>query len=194
MRAAACAVSLLLRQRLYSPRVNVLKLRFEQRIVFDTFAHYCTVSRMTLPVIQKYADMRDGCTIARAYGNGKVYVVLYNGDIAHPGRRNFTLAHEVGHILLEHENDGSDEEAEANHFAAQLLLPPVLVWELLTQTDFNLSASELAGIFAVSEAAAQNRLRSLFQNRPSAFTGDECLLLKKCAGLLPDLSGPVVDI
>lgn len=192
--AKAAAASLLLAQRLYSPRIDVLKLRYRQRIVFDTFENYCANSKAALPQIFKYADMRDGCTVIKRGQGEPVYIVLYNGSVTHPGRRGFTLAHEVGHIVLGHENDGPDREVEANTFAAALLLPPVWVWELLLCSDFRLGVAELAYIFGVSEAAAQNRLRSFSRQTPPVFTDEEKQLLQKFGGLLPQLDGPVVDI
>lgn len=67
------------------------------------------------------------------------WIILYNKNIAYPGRINFTLAHEFGHYLLHREKfpnglqcskqdimDGSIEaivEKEANTFASFLLMP-----------------------------------------------------------------------
>ena len=73
--------------------------------------------------------------------NAAEWAIFYNSDIAHQGRRNFTLAHELGHYMVHrHErssgrfdcsekdilgnNTGTNEiEAEANAFAATLLMP-----------------------------------------------------------------------
>ena len=50
----------------------------------------------------------------------------FNGDTAWV-RRRFTIAHEVGHLFLGHVCSGLDidrnNEAEANQFAAELLMP-----------------------------------------------------------------------
>jgi Zn-dependent peptidase ImmA (M78 family) len=82
-------------------------------------------------------------------------------------RRRFTLAHELGHIVLhQHKVRFRDaqntpfnqEEAQANRFAAELLMPAWLVWPLpppLRHPD------SLARIFKVSAAAAEHRLRTL---------------------------------
>lgn len=69
------------------------------------------------------------------------WAIFYNQDIAHKGRTNFTLAHELGHYFVHRnqistsrfecgESDMLDEnkdfpniEAEANIFAANLLMP-----------------------------------------------------------------------
>ncbi len=71
--------------------------------------------------------------------NGQNYIMI-NAAISNDGRRNFTIAHELGHYTLEHHlhsgnlfcsNDGIMEEGsaalvierEANYFATCLLMP-----------------------------------------------------------------------
>jgi Zn-dependent peptidase ImmA (M78 family) len=71
--------------------------------------------------------------------NNQVYIMI-NKDIDNPGRKNFTIAHELGHFFLCHNlhnnlgfctgNDISQEghqsnpiEREANYFASCLLMP-----------------------------------------------------------------------
>lgn len=70
--------------------------------------------------------------------NGQLYIIV--NSIENIGRKNFTIAHELGHHFLEHPlqsnsfyclndaiaEDGqapSHEEHEANHFASCLLMP-----------------------------------------------------------------------
>lgn len=52
------------------------------------------------------------------------YRILYNSDYsaASMTRRRFTIAHEIGHIWLEH-SDSSRNELEADYFAGYLLAP-----------------------------------------------------------------------
>lgn len=84
-------------------------------------------------------------------------------------RKRFTVAHEIAHYLL-HRNRFSGEliddalyrstlsssiEAEANSFAAELLMP----WHLLMPIQGK-PASELAKLFEVSEEAMRIRLES----------------------------------
>jgi len=100
-----------------------------------------------------------------------------------PGRRRFTIAHEIGHLLLhvpaspevfydrpadireiEEEPPGElpelrRREREANVFARELLMPEPLVGEQAHATGFNLPA--LANRFEVSVPAMRLRLRLL---------------------------------
>jgi hypothetical protein len=101
-----------------------------------------------------------------------------------PGRRRFTIAHEIGHLVLHvpsvrevfydlpadiRELDEGPpgeklpelrrREREANVFARELLMPERLVSEQAHATGFNLPA--LAGRFEVSVPAMRLRLRLL---------------------------------
>lgn len=60
----------------------------------------------------------DGKTI---YING-MYFIIYNQKHV-IGRRRWTIAHELGHIFLEHGEQSRVNEAEANYFAKELLMP-----------------------------------------------------------------------
>jgi hypothetical protein len=95
-----------------------------------------------------------------------------------PGRRRFTIAHEIGHFRLHLPADGvfidgrstinelpgnrsgnDPREREADDFARELLMPELLVTEHARDTGFNLPA--LAERFAVSVPAIRLRLRFL---------------------------------
>jgi Zn-dependent peptidase ImmA (M78 family) len=101
-----------------------------------------------------------------------------------PGRRRFTIAHEIGHFLLhvpvfhkvyydqpvdiqeieesspaEKRSRPRQREWEANVFARELLMPETLVDEQAHATGFNLPA--LAKRFEVSVPAMRLRLRLL---------------------------------
>lgn len=81
----------------------------------------------------------DGMLTPHPHGSGE-WGIIFNETIRSPGRRNFTLAHELGHYLLHRRNNPNgltctnrnmadwDEgrnriEAEANTFASYLLMP-----------------------------------------------------------------------
>ncbi len=91
-----------------------------------------------------------------------------------PRRKLFTIAHELGHIFLEHPNysvlfrvpkddaEYSDEEQQANSFAAHLLMPDFMVKEYLNK--YNLSRSDykvMAEIFGVPMSSMQHTLEYL---------------------------------
>lgn len=83
-------------------------------------------------------------------------------------RDNFTIAHELGHIFLEHELENNTiarsgrttpQEVAANSFAAEFLMPEDIFMREAQQSNNN--EKVLAAKFGVSPAAALVRLSSL---------------------------------
>ena len=93
-------------------------------------------------------------------GKTPMPIVLYR-DGAKKQRRNWTIAHELGHLTLAHTAQGEEEEREADAFAAALLMPDVLiaVWEEKNRCKMNVE--ELLRNFAVSRVAAERKRRDL---------------------------------
>lgn len=104
-------------------------------------------------------------------GVSEYYLCEYNSsEISY--RTRFTMAHELGHVLLEHVNVNmprkrdtnfpaytfDPDEVAANGFAAELLMPEVMVRELFPVAS---SLLQLAEAFGVSTAAMSYRLKNL---------------------------------
>lgn len=92
------------------------------------------------------------CTLRYEYQGIRLFIVLYNDDVCfgNQGSRRWSLAHELGHIILGHDRDDSVCEREANSFAQHLICPrPIL--EALPPPDLDL----LCVAFGMSRAAAR---------------------------------------
>ena len=76
------------------------------------------------------------------------YIVAYNSQKEETSIR-FTLAHELGHVVLGHTYDGTVEDKEANCFARNLLCPIPVIKEMNLQTE-----DEYIDTFYVSEPMA----------------------------------------
>lgn len=95
--------------------------------------------------------------------------IEYNVSEA-PVRQRFTVAHELGHFALGHEDaprdignfqsSGDFRERQANKFAAELLMPSSLVKQYYQNGIAN-SVEALANIFGVSKDAMGYRLINL---------------------------------
>jgi len=108
--------------------------------------------------------------------------------IHHPNRQRFTLAHEFGHLVL-HKHlitsmvhvdkklpyfmrdaksaSGTDKiEIEANQFAAELLMPEVILLKEIQREAFDIDdeapLEELARKFRVSKQAMGHRIHNIF--------------------------------
>ncbi|KPZ59554.1 MULTISPECIES: ImmA/IrrE family metallo-endopeptidase [unclassified Pseudoalteromonas] len=102
--------------------------------------------------------------------------VIYCNSTESSNRKRFTLAHELGHHVLNHVNpqnpcfrDDSNtfnsnssiwQEREANNFAAQLLMPLDAIKTMLFVKGIS-NIKQLAEMFQVSEAAMYYRLKNL---------------------------------
>jgi len=88
-----------------------------------------------------------------------------------PVRKLFTVAHELGHIFLNHENYGvlfripkentkySKVESEANSFASSLLMPNFMIYDYLEKYDLTQSDyKKMAEMFGVPVVAMKNKL------------------------------------
>lgn len=87
-------------------------------------------------------------------------VIFYNDEFPNKERQRFTLMHEVGHIILKHEGDSSDNEKEADLFASNILAPRSIIWHL----HFN-SVKDICTTFNVSCMAA-NRILKEYKTFP----------------------------
>lgn len=115
--------------------------------------------------------------------------IYLNDENQHITRKRFTLAHEIGHIILhEHLKNNistvflrqdivsprNDLEAEANYFAGYLLMPDKNIEERLKFTVLMTSPTEIvntfAKTFAVSPEAMRIRLKTYKNEHPEIWT------------------------
>jgi len=108
--------------------------------------------------------------------------IIVRDSIRESGRKNFTVAHEIGHFVLPgHENadlictssevgnwsDSAREfEREANEFAAELLMPEVVVREIVGRSEPSLELNgKIASSCEASMSAAAWRFCHLMGHR-----------------------------
>ena len=110
--------------------------------------------------LEAHCDISDGFTVR----SGDRCYVFYNMEQP-PGRVRFTIAHELGHVLLGHLGDGEHtvynresssedalEEHTANVFASRLLAPACVLHALGAVTP-----EQIAAVCDISMAAARFR-------------------------------------
>ena len=105
--------------------------------------------------------------IAKTYKDGFSYItednekiIFFNKSVNNSCRNRFTIAHELGHILLEHSKDKTktynEMETAANIFAIRLLAP------LCVLKEMNISSSEeLSQLCNISKTAGTYRYERL---------------------------------
>jgi transcriptional regulator with XRE-family HTH domain/plasmid maintenance system antidote protein VapI len=104
----------------------------------------------------------DGCTFEVEIGSHRQPVLMYAEGC--PGdRQRFSIAHELGHLMLRVESD-LDEEKVANRFAGAFLAPKPSVLREITELGNMLTLSELMRLkqkYGMSMQAWIHRLREL---------------------------------
>ncbi|MEF9984525.1 MAG: ImmA/IrrE family metallo-endopeptidase [Bacilli bacterium] len=134
-----------------------------------------------------------GCTFYNC--NQDIYIILYNDDTSDnnvEGRIRWTLAHELGHCMLQHLNTMSkykaaensfgniDEinlqiETEADVFAANFLSPLPLFEKLHIQ-----SPVDIKNTFGLSALASNNRMQDYLKWKNTHFKCSYDNEMKKC--------------
>ena len=79
-----------------------------------------------------------------------VMYIFYNDDMCDE-RINWTILHEIAHLVLGHTEHCSLAEAEANFFAKYAIAPPVLIHRYHLST-----ADDIQDRFCISHEAAKN--------------------------------------
>ena len=119
----------------------------------------------------------DDAMVVRIKG---IYLILYNDEIQNSGKILWSLAHEIGHIVLKHNNQGPIEEAEAHAFASQLLLPQCLL-KALFRGGKPITIPYLMNKFGLSEKAAISCLKLVKNKLESDYDAMyDDIILKKC--------------
>jgi len=91
--------------------------------------------------------------------------VFLNSDLT-PQEKNFSLAHEIGHIVLHNKGDKIDflhhsldevpvDEIEANVFAYELLMP---IYFFVMKSKSDITTEELAKFYCVTEKRVKKRI------------------------------------
>jgi len=127
--------------------------------VICSIQEYCQLTQMPLSAFinDSPSSIKDGCCLkVKKHG---INVVLYDASNINFERRNWSLAHEVGHVYLDHTEDGEIEEIEAHYFASQLFMPEFTLY-MMKKNYGEFDAEDLAEIFGVSYSAAKKRLNS----------------------------------
>lgn len=166
--------------KIHSFPFNILPILDKFNIMVATYGEVAKGSGKSIQDIIISTGTEDGLTI---YAHG-TYIVLYNETIQVSGRIRWTLAHELGHIVLKHFTDFdatqltrgglTDSEykvldREANTFASEFLCSPALV-NVLPISNTN-AISTILGISYEAAAYAKKKLQDypLLHTRHSSF-------------------------
>ncbi len=135
--------------------LNVLEMEFDRYIYFDTFENFAKTCNIPLNILTMGGMLSDGYTIRL---KGQKNIILYYEKNKGKPRLNWTLAHEVGHIYFNHNEDGDTQEVEAHCFAAELLMPSSILLRITRKA--NITPDIISKTFFVSTEAASNKIKT----------------------------------
>ncbi len=155
---------LLLNQNNLSSVIDVRDMQLPKNIYISTFQNYSEITGVSVNDLSHNGFYDDGYTIKA----GKSSIILYNSlyDIICPQRLRFSLAHEVGHIFLNHIVDDAKSEEEANYFASQIVAHDALVVTML-KDSWDATVCYIRDQFGISWDTAAIKLRYLNRNKRS---------------------------
>jgi len=108
-----------------------------------TYSWFADNQGITIDEVCDFANSDEGCCYYKKTTDQ--YLILYNDQVENKGRIRWTIAHELGHFMLKH-NETTNKttlgrsslsiseynvfEKEANCFARELLAPPTVITQL----------------------------------------------------------------
>ncbi len=145
------ALSLLLKQKFSGQyALSFLDLR---NIITGGKAMISSISEYEAATGTHLTEIRDGLSLI----SNNSTIIFYNDKEKNIHRRNWTIAHELGHVFLGHKSDGNREQREANRFAAELLIPEPAVRFLDCNLGYRLSPEKMQCYFSASLSACIKR-------------------------------------
>jgi len=154
-------------------KVGIVLRALRRTIKVQSYSSFSQKHGISIDEIVEYFESDLG---ACAYNHKREqYIVYYNDTKQKVGLARFTIAHELGHIFLEHHNKANTNvllrkgisqslysvfEKEANCFARNFLAPYPLV-TMMTEIGSPLAQDEIMEGFNISYDASINRLRFL---------------------------------
>lgn len=146
-------------------------------IIVCSFKEYSIIVKVPIEKVTLNGKYKDGYTLPNIRPN--VSIILYNDEIETQGRIRWTLAHELGHIVLGHLTQSHVNEIEANCFASQLLLPSCILKELMKK-GADTSQSYIMKKFGLSKEAADNYKKKLDRNMSVEYVSEyDDIILEK---------------
>lgn len=150
------AYEILIIQKDLSFPLDIFNLKIKDNIKIISYSMLAKINSCTYNDILKISDNAD----AYKFENKGIILIAYNDKVTSKNRIRWSIAHEYGHIVLEHKSQSAQNEIEANFFAANLLLPRCILKELLNKRDY-LTLDYLQSRFSISKEASEKFFKNM---------------------------------
>ena len=139
--------------------IDIFNLKFNNyNVIISSIQNYSIQTGTKIEDLLAKGNGQDAYTVANIR-NG-IHLILYNEEIDSLGRIRWSIAHEIGHLVLEHQEQGKSQELEADTFASQLLAPQCILKQL-AKSGVNLSLDYISLKFGLSKEAAKNNINKI---------------------------------
>lgn len=131
------------------PQIDIFRIVLNHpKIKLHTFTEIA--SRLGISVEEFVAELSESDMGYTVYDRVKERWLIYYNDTKCDTTIRFTIAHELGHIVLKHTEDNSVADREANCFARNVLCPVQIIKELGLST-----VEDYAQCFGISVPMAE---------------------------------------
>ena len=177
-KAQNAATNLLLQQEIRSLYIDVRDFKLPDNIFIDSIQKFCSMTGF--PIAELDGKNIDGACLLKMETNR---IILYDDTVENEQRKHWGICHELGHVCLDHTDDNRESEIEAHFFAAQLVMPEIVLWDIYKRKG-SLTDYDLYDSFNASYIAANKRIDTL--QRRGRFNSNEKdqLLLEKFRPIL----------
>lgn len=172
-KAQNAATKLLLKQDISSLFIDVRNFHLPEAVYIESMQNFCNIT--DFPISELNSRHINGACLLK---QGKARIVLYDDSIINESRKHWGIAHELGHVFLNHTSDNRESEIEAHFFAAQLIAPEIILWELCKRKG-SLSDYDLPLYFNLSYEAATKRIATLRRRARYNYADIDKQLLQK---------------
>ena len=158
-KAQNAATKLLLEQNIDSLYIDARNFILPHNVTIDSIQNFLRLTECP-PSLLNLSNIDGALVLSR----GDLRIVLYDDDIPNEQRKHWGIIHELGHIYLGHTDDSKKSEIEAHFFAAQLVSPEIVLWNICKRQG-RLSDIDLSTHFNLSCEAAAKRIQTLTRRR-----------------------------
>lgn len=128
-----------------------------ENLIICSAQEYSEKTKINVSCLLDKFNIHDGF-IYRGITHG-INLIMYDGK-EYTRRTNFTIFHELSHLILGHAVCGKEQEAEANLCASEMIAPLILL-RAIEQKGHRLRPNMIMTCFYMSQMAAEYKLDEL---------------------------------
>lgn len=154
-KAQNAATELILRQDIKDLYIDVRDFALPPNVIIVSIQEFSRNTGFDITELERRCV--DGACLVNERGFSFIF---YDNRIQNEQRKHWGIAHELGHVFLMHTDDDKKSEIEAHFFAAQIVTPEIVLWDICKRQG-SLYDYELLNCFNVSAEAASKRISTL---------------------------------